>query len=75
VVVDREVVWTNELVVSKARRVADARPALTIIIIPVWAFPDFTMRQGSARTNRHCDTACRSRSGGLRTLRAEQRLV
>lgn len=34
----------NELAVSEARRVADARPALTIINIPVWAFPHFTMR-------------------------------
>lgn len=34
----------NGLAVSEARRVADARPALTIINIPVWAFPHFTMR-------------------------------
>src|SRR3954449_11711706 len=40
----RELVWTNELAVSEARRIADARPALTIINIPVWAFPHFTMR-------------------------------
>lgn len=40
----REIVWTNELAVSEARRLADARPALTIINIPVWAFPHFTMR-------------------------------
>src|SRR5579863_2168374 len=39
-----ELVWTNELAVSEARRIADARPALTIINIPVWAFPHFTMR-------------------------------
>jgi L-fucose isomerase len=39
----REVVWTNELAVSEARRLADARPDLTIISIPVWAFPHFTM--------------------------------
>jgi L-fucose isomerase len=38
------VVWTNELAVSEARRIADARPALTIVNIPVWAFPHFTMR-------------------------------
>jgi L-fucose isomerase len=44
VVRGRELVWTNELAVSEARRVADARPALTIINIPVWAFPHFTMR-------------------------------
>ena len=40
----REVVWTNELAVEEARRIADARPALTIINVPVWAFPHFTMR-------------------------------
>jgi len=38
------VIWTNELAVSEARRIADARPALTVINIPVWAFPHFTMR-------------------------------
>ncbi len=38
-----EVIWTNELAVSEARRVADARPDLTIVNIPVWAFPHFTM--------------------------------
>lgn len=40
----REPVWTNELAVVEARRIADARPALTMINIPVWAFPHFTMR-------------------------------
>ena len=40
----QNLVWTNELAVSEARRIADARPALTIINIPVWAFPHFTMR-------------------------------
>jgi L-fucose isomerase len=40
----QERVWTNELAVSEARRVADGRPDLTIINIPVWAFPHFTMR-------------------------------
>jgi L-fucose isomerase len=39
----REVVWTNELAVKEARRLADARPDLTIVNIPVWAFPHFTM--------------------------------
>lgn len=38
-----EVVWTNELAVSEARRIADGRPDLTILNIPVWAFPHFTM--------------------------------
>jgi L-fucose/D-arabinose isomerase len=37
-------IWTNELAVSEARRIADARPAVTLINIPVWAFPHFTMR-------------------------------
>src|ERR1700733_9430963 len=44
VVRGQEPIWTNSLAVSEARRIADARPALTIINIPVWAFPHFTMR-------------------------------
>src|SRR5829696_5632267 len=36
-------VWTNRLAVNEARRVADARPDLTIFNIPVWAFPHFSM--------------------------------
>src|SRR5882672_10940953 len=43
-VVRGEPIWTNELAVSEARRIADARPALTVINIPIWAFPHFTMR-------------------------------
>lgn len=39
----REVVWTNRLAVSEARRVADARPDLTVFNIPVWAFPHFSL--------------------------------
>lgn len=39
----REVVWTNRLAVSEARRVADGRPDLTVFNYPVWAFPHFTM--------------------------------
>ena len=38
-----EPIWTNELAVREARRIADARPDLTIVNIPVWAFPHFTM--------------------------------
>src|SRR5579885_3174727 len=38
------VVWTNELAVSEARRLGAAQPDLTIVNIPVWAFPHFTMR-------------------------------
>jgi L-fucose/D-arabinose isomerase len=44
VVEAEHLVWTNELAVSEARRIADARTALTIINVPVWAFPHFTMR-------------------------------
>jgi len=39
----REIVWSNRLAVSEARRVADARPDLTVFNIPVWAFPHFSM--------------------------------
>ncbi len=39
----REVLWTNELAVAEARRLAGYRPDLTVINIPVWAFPHFTM--------------------------------
>lgn len=39
----RELVWTNELAVAEARRIAGARPDLTVVNIPVWAFPHFTM--------------------------------
>src|SRR3712207_4130693 len=39
----REIVWTNRHAVSEARRVADKRPDLTIINIPDWAFPHFSM--------------------------------
>ena len=39
----REVVWTNRLAVAEARRLADARPDLTVFNIPVWAFPHFSM--------------------------------
>lgn len=42
VVRGREIVWSNDLAVSEARRIADARPCLTLINIPVWAFPQFT---------------------------------
>ncbi len=38
-----EPIWTNELATREARRLADARPDLTIFNIPVWAFPHFTM--------------------------------
>lgn len=36
-------VWTNESAVAEARRIADARPDLAIVNIPVWAFPHFSM--------------------------------
>jgi L-fucose isomerase len=38
-----ETIWTNDLAVAVARRMADARPDLTIVNIPVWAFPHFTV--------------------------------
>jgi L-fucose isomerase len=40
----QSLVWTNELAVSEARRIAAASTAITIINIPVWAFPHFTVR-------------------------------
>jgi L-fucose/D-arabinose isomerase len=40
----QDLIWTNELAVTEARRIAEARPALTIVNIPIWAFPHFTMR-------------------------------
>ena len=43
----REVIWTNRLATSEARRVADERPDLTIFNIPVWAFPHFSMLAAS----------------------------
>jgi L-fucose isomerase len=42
-----DVVWTSELAVNEARRLAAARPDLTTINIRVWAFPHFTMRAAS----------------------------
>jgi L-fucose isomerase len=38
-----EIVATNVGATAEARRVADARPDLTIFHYPVWAFPHFTM--------------------------------
>jgi L-fucose isomerase len=43
-----EPVTTNELAVAEARKVADARPDLTILHYPVWAFPHFTMLAATA---------------------------
>ncbi|PZS05312.1 MAG: fucose isomerase [Pseudonocardiales bacterium] len=43
VVVAPAPITTNELATSAARRVADARPDLTVFHYPVWAFPHFTM--------------------------------
>ncbi|EXG79312.1 L-fucose/L-arabinose isomerase family protein [Cryptosporangium arvum] len=50
VVVGVEEIWTNQLATSEARRVAAARPDLTIFHYPVWAFPHFTML-AAASTN------------------------
>ncbi|HZP72323.1 MAG TPA: L-fucose/L-arabinose isomerase family protein [Gaiellaceae bacterium] len=44
VVQAESIVWTNELAVTEARRLAATQPDLTILNIPVWAFPHFTMR-------------------------------
>jgi L-fucose isomerase len=41
-------IWTNDLAVSEARRVAAQRPDLTIFNIPVWAFPHFSMIAANA---------------------------
>jgi L-fucose isomerase len=38
-----EPIWSNELAVSAGRQLAAARPDLTIVNIPVWAFPHFTV--------------------------------
>jgi L-fucose isomerase len=43
----QELVWTNEAAVAEARRVAAARPDVTIFNIPVWAFPHFSMLAAS----------------------------
>jgi L-fucose/D-arabinose isomerase len=43
VIRSQEPVWTSELATREARRIADARPDLTIFNIPVWAFPHFSM--------------------------------
>jgi L-fucose/D-arabinose isomerase len=36
-------IWTNDGAVATARSLADGRPDLTIVNIPVWAFPHFTV--------------------------------
>lgn len=38
-----EIVWSNESAVATARALAASGPDLTIVNIPVWAFPHFTM--------------------------------
>jgi L-fucose isomerase len=38
-----ESIWTNDGAVATARGLADLRPDLTIVNIPVWAFPHFTV--------------------------------
>ena len=44
VVCAHEIVWTNALAVGEARRLAAEQPDLTVVNIPVWAFPHFTVR-------------------------------
>src|SRR6185503_20273767 len=36
-------VWSNEIAVREGRRLAAGRPDLTLVNIPIWAFPHFTM--------------------------------
>jgi L-fucose/D-arabinose isomerase len=43
----QEVVWSNELAVREARRLADARPDVTVFNIPVWAFPHLSLLAAS----------------------------
>src|SRR4051794_16280570 len=43
VTVARVPLTANETAVAEARRLADARPDLTVVNIPVWAFPHFTV--------------------------------
>lgn len=38
-----EPIWSNEGAVATARRLADRRADLTVVNIPVWAFPHFTV--------------------------------
>lgn len=38
-----EIVWTNSLATSQAREIANTHPDATILNIPVWAFPHFSM--------------------------------
>jgi L-fucose isomerase len=38
-----DIVWTNELAVRIARELAAEHPDATIVNVPVWAFPHFTM--------------------------------
>jgi L-fucose isomerase len=38
-----EPIWTNDGAVATARSLAHGRPDLTIVNIPVWAFPHFTV--------------------------------
>jgi L-fucose/D-arabinose isomerase len=43
-----EPIWTNTMATTEARRVADARPDLTIFNYAVWAFPHFSMLAAAA---------------------------
>lgn len=45
-----EPVSTSGLATTEARRIADARPDLTIFHYPVWAFPHFTMLAAAETT-------------------------
>ena len=39
----QEIVGSNDAAVAEGRRIADQRPDLSIVNIPVWAFPHFSM--------------------------------
>ncbi|MBF6332569.1 L-fucose/L-arabinose isomerase family protein [Nocardia transvalensis] len=47
-VVVGDIVWTNQLATSAARRLADHRVDLTVFHYAVWAFPHFTMLAAEA---------------------------
>ena len=55
----RELVWTNDLAVSEARRIADARPALKLVYTSA---PESSNAAASAMTRR----SLRLRSGSMR---------
>jgi hypothetical protein len=57
-----EPIWTNTLATTEARRVADARPDLTIFNYAVWAFPHFSMLAAAMSPGRCCCSPTSTRS-------------